>query len=80
MVGLSKLVAIKFSMNRGLSDELKVAFAFQNVVPVARPLVNDKTILDLNLLAGFTSAEGCFYIHIQKSLSNKIEKFNYSFN
>lgn len=46
MVGLSKLVAIKFSMNRGLSDELKVAF--QNVVPVARPLVNDKTILDPN--------------------------------
>lgn len=40
--GLHKLVAIKASMNLGLSDELKVAFP--STVPVKRPLVLDKEI------------------------------------
>jgi len=40
--GIKKLVAIKASMNLGLSDELKKAF--HSVEPVARPLVLDKKI------------------------------------
>ena len=35
--GLNKIVAIKASMNKGLSDELKAAFP--NIGPVQRPLV-----------------------------------------
>ena len=41
--GLRKIVAIRASMNRGLSDKLKLAFP--DVVPVERPLVElPKTI------------------------------------
>ena len=61
--GLTKIVAIKASMNRGLSEELKLAFP--DVVPVVRPLVENKKISDPNWLAGFTSAEGCFFINTQ---------------
>lgn len=38
--GLRKILAIKASMNNGLSEGLKIAFP--DIVPVARPLVLDK--------------------------------------
>ena len=63
--GLYKIVAIKASMNLGLSDELKKAFP--NIVPVPRPLVVDQVIKSPHWVAGFTSGEGCFIIHIYKS-------------
>jgi hypothetical protein len=44
--GLQKLVAIKASLNLGLSDELKAAFP--DIIPVQRPLVQNKTIEDPN--------------------------------
>jgi len=40
--GLQKIVEIKASMNRGLSNELKTAFP--DVIPMIRPLVENKTI------------------------------------
>ena len=52
-------------MNLGLSDKLKKAFP--DVVPVERPLVELPQTIDPNLLAGFTSGEGCFLIKIAKS-------------
>ena len=63
--GLHKIVAIKASMNWGLSDKLKVAFP--DVVPVERPLVELPQKIDPHWLAGFTSAEGCFYVVVTKS-------------
>jgi len=42
--GLAKIVAIKASMNRGLSEELKVAFP--KIITIARPLVQNLPILD----------------------------------
>ena len=63
--GLNKIVAIKASMNRGLSEKLKLAFP--DVVPVIRPLVKNQTIKDPNWLAGFTSGEGSFMVIIAKS-------------
>jgi len=42
--GLHKIVAIKASMNRGLSEKLKLAFP--DVVPVVRPLVKNTKIED----------------------------------
>ena len=60
-----KIIAIKASMNLGLSDKLKAAFP--SVVPVDRPLVNLQKIDDPHWLAGFVSAEGCFFINIYKS-------------
>ncbi len=63
--GLEKILAIKASMNNGLSEELKTNFP--NIVPVERPVVQNTTEQDLNWLAGFTSAEGCFLIHTYKA-------------
>lgn len=68
--GLHELVSLKASMNLGLSELLKTAFP--SVVPKVRPLVVDKTIADPQWLAGFASAEGCFFIGIQKSSTIRV--------
>lgn len=65
MQGLQKIVAIKDSLNLGLSVELKSAFP--TIVPVQRPVVDKITKFDPYWLAAFTSAEGCFLIRIYKS-------------
>ena len=62
--GFIKIVAIKASMNQGLSDEFKLAFP--DVVPVSIPKVKNKKISDSNWLAGFTSGEGCFYVKVRQ--------------
>ena len=63
--GLNKLIAIKASLNIGLSDKLKTAFP--KVVPVNRPIVPNQNIPDPMWLAGFTSGEGCFLVNIKQS-------------
>ena len=67
--GINKLIAIKASMNLGLSNVLKAAFP--NIIPVHRPSVLvggvSSKIKDSNWLVGFTTGEGCFYINIFKS-------------
>lgn len=40
--GFRKIIAIRASMNKGLSDQLKEIFS--DIVPVSRPLVEDYTI------------------------------------
>jgi len=69
--GLRRIVAIKAAMNLGLSDKLKEAFP--DIVPVKRSLVHEGALVsptkiyDPYWLAGFTSAEGCFFVNITKS-------------
>jgi len=63
--GLNKIIAIKASMNLGLSEEIQIAFP--NIIPTVRPLVKNPEIRSPNWLAGFAAAEGCFYVKIQKS-------------
>jgi len=63
--GLQKIVAIRASLNRGLTDELKAAFP--TIVPVQRPNVENIIIRDPYWLAGFSSGEGMFLIKILKS-------------
>lgn len=70
--GLRKVVAIKFTMNRCSSEALKASFP--DVVPVLRPLVTDPKIRDPNWLAGFVSAEGCFFVNTHKSISLKLKE------
>ena len=70
--GLREIVAIKSAMNRGLSPKLKSAFP--DVVRQRgenRPKVI-KEIPDPQWLAGFTSAEGCVKVNIQKSPKAKL--------
>ena len=68
--GLHKIVAIKASMNLDLSEKLKVAFP--DVVPVERPLVELPQKIDPHWLAGFTSAEGCFFVNVVKSQTHSV--------
>ena len=68
--GLRKIVAIRASMNLGLSD--KLTLAFPDVVPVVRPLVGNQKISDPNWLAGFTSGEGSFTVKITASKTHSI--------
>ena len=68
--GLHKIVAIKASMNNGLSASLKEAFP--GIIPVPRPVVVDQEIKDPKPLAGFTGGEGCFLVVFQNSSSCKL--------
>jgi len=63
--GLNKIVAIRASMNRGLTDILKKEFP--NIVPVNRPIMAKPDYLEPNGVSGFISGEGCFYISVYKS-------------
>jgi hypothetical protein len=71
--GLKKIVAIKATLNRGLSEELKVAFPL--IIPVPRPLINpvNQVIPDPQWVAGFTSGEGCFQISVSSSANSKFK-------
>jgi hypothetical protein len=57
-------------MNLGLTDALKKAFP--ETTPVPRPTVKDEKVINPYWLAGFFSGEGCFFINISTSTSNKI--------
>lgn len=70
--GLEKIVAIRATLNRGLSDTLKAAFPA--IVPFNRPIISRQKILDPYWFSGFTSAEGCFWIYIFKSTTTKTGK------
>lgn len=68
--GVKKIVAIKASMNNGLSEDLYAAFP--NLNPISRPLVENKKVPHEQWLAGFTSGEGCFKVIVAKSPSTKL--------
>ena len=70
--GLRKIVAIKASMNLGLSEELKTAFP--NITPQDMPLIINQKISDPNWLVGFVTGEGCFLVDIEKSDSYRFKK------
>ena len=72
--GLKKIVALKLSINWGkISPHLEDAFP--NITPINKPSpslkalpdVKNQQILNPFWLAGFTSAEGCFMVKIEKS-------------
>lgn len=64
-VGLQKILDLRASLNNGLSDVLKAAFP--NTQPVARPQVEQSEIPDPHWFAGFTGAEGCYFVSVFKS-------------
>jgi len=67
---IAKIVAIRASLNLGLSPELKSSFP--NVIAVPRPNVEDITIRDPHWVAGFTSGEGCFLIKTSVTKMTKV--------
>ena len=63
--GLNKIVSIKAVMNnKGISDNIHLSFP--NIEPISRPDIKDRIIKSLHGLAGFTDAEGCFFIALKK--------------
>lgn len=67
--GLQKIVSIKSSLNKGLSDEL--IQSFPNYTQMNRSLVEFTGIPDPNWLAGFVDGEGCFHVQISKDKTYK---------
>lgn len=63
--GLNKIVSIKAVMNNKLiSEDLNIAFP--NIESILIPKIKDRQIKSLHWLAGFTDAEGCFFIALKK--------------
>ena len=58
--GLKKLIAIKASMNKGLTDELKAAFP--GTTPINKPNIETNLIHDPQWFVGFTYGEGCLVL------------------
>ena len=67
--GIVKIINLKASLNKGLSDKLK--FDFPNTIKVERPKVNIPIAIDYNWIAGFFTGEGCFSVCIYNSRNNK---------
>lgn len=63
--GLHKIVSIRASINKGLSDKLNLSFP--SIIPAEKPTVTDIAIKDTQWLAGFTTGEGCFLIDTYKA-------------
>jgi len=68
--GINKIVAIKASMNNGLSEDLYAAFPNLNSVP--RPLVENKKVPHEQWIAGFTTGEGYFKVVVAKTPNRKV--------
>ena len=68
--GLLQIINLRASINLGLSN-LKNS-KFPNYKPVARPVNNTTKIPDPNWIAGFVTAEGCFFLSLFKSNRTKI--------
>jgi len=63
--GLQKVINIKASLNKGLSESLKADFP--KSIPVSRPVVENTVIPHGMWVAGFTTGEGCFLVSLFKS-------------
>ena len=70
--GLQKIDAIRGLMNRGQPSKLLQSALATSTFSVVRPLVPDLPITAPAWLAGFATAEGCFFINIHKSKSTKL--------
>lgn len=67
--GFRKVVALKATMNTGLSDVLAKSFPGILTLPIPK---FELEIKDPRWLAGFINGEGCFYIRIFKTKTTKL--------
>ena len=66
--GFNQIINIKASMNRGISQIIKLNWQPQhNIVPVNRPFINTDNIPDPHWISGFVNGEGTFDLKIYKS-------------
>lgn len=69
--GLEKILSLKYSLNKGLSEELKIAFP--NIVPIERPEYKFNGIPNPFWISGFATGDSSFIVSIEKS-TNKVGK------
>ena len=69
--GFKKIVAIRASINNGLTDTLKAAFP--DIIPVPRPKVGLRVVPDPNWLVGFVDGEGCYLIKVASCPKLKVQ-------
>jgi hypothetical protein len=62
--GLIKIISIRASMNKGLTETLKSIFP--NIVAAQRPIIKNQIIKSPLWLVGFVDGEGCFYLKITR--------------
>ena len=70
---LMKIINLRASLNKKLSDKLKIYFP--KVIKINRPKINLSININCNWIVGFFTGDGCFYIAIYKSKSNKIDYY-----
>lgn len=63
--GLHKILSIRASMNKGLTENLKSLFP--EIVEVGRPIISNQIIESPWWLIGFVDGEGCFYLKITRN-------------
>jgi len=68
--GLKKIMCIKASLNKGLSEKLKESFS--DITPVKIPETKPLKTLDPYWISGFVCGEGGFYISIASTPNIKI--------
>ncbi len=70
--GLLKIIHLKTSLNKGLTEELKKFFP--DIVKLEKVNINLPNTINNNWFSGFFSGEGSFFINIRKS---KVSKTGY---
>jgi hypothetical protein len=63
--GIQKIVNIKYYMNLGISNLIRLKF--NNIKPVQRPIINTTNIYDSHWLSGFVSGDGNFDAGVRPS-------------
>jgi hypothetical protein len=63
--GIKNIISLKASMNKGLSDTLKINFPY--VLGAPRPIVSFEGIPNPNWFSGFVDGEGFFYVKSNKN-------------
>jgi hypothetical protein len=63
--GIQKIVNLRASINKGLSEDLKKSFS--NTIPFTKIITNNFKEINPNWLVGFVDGEGSFYVKPVKS-------------
>lgn len=69
--GLNKILSIKAVLNKQETPDI-LNLALFDIEPISRPEIKNREIKSLHWLAGFTDAEGCFFVALKKSPESKI--------
>ena len=67
--GFLNILNLRYNLNRGISEELKILFP--NLIPVERPFVPEREISP-DWLVGFVDGEGSFNVNMQEEITSSL--------